>query len=417
MQPSDDSDLLRQYAEAHSDAAFARLVERHIHLVYSVALRHTGNPHHAQEVTQAVFIILARKASALQHGRALPSWLFQATRLTAANFMRSEIRRQRRETTAQRESPMNEPSPEAGELWPQIAPLLDAAIAGLNEKDRHVILLRFFEDRPLADLGRALGANEDAARMRVNRALDKLRKYFARRGVSSTSALLAGAMSTHSVQAAPAGLASAVTAIAAAKGAAAGGSTLTLIKGALKIMAWTKAKTVVFSVAALLAVGATTTLVLQTPQPPRPQAVPPGQTEFPRAAWAYAGYAEPRAALMSYLWASVCQSNRTIFEASLTPAQKQLYTEMIRKNRLVPRPHSVAATVAETFKRANDEWQGGGVRILDEQTVAADQVRFQLEARQPTQTVEAYVRMKKLGNEWKYDGHESVNPRTAQAHP
>ena len=120
---------------------------------------------------------------------------------------------------------MNEPSPEAGELWPQIAPLLDAAIAGLNEKDRHVILLRFFEDRPLADLGRALGANEDAARMRVNRALDKLRKYFARRGVSSTSALLAGAMSTHSVQAAPAGLASAVTAIAAAKGAAAGGST------------------------------------------------------------------------------------------------------------------------------------------------------------------------------------------------
>ena len=296
MQPSDDSDLLRQYAEAHSDAAFARLVERHIHLVYSVALRHTGNPHHAQEVTQAVFIILARKASALQHGRALPSWLFQATRLTAANFMRSEIRRQRRETTAQRESPMNEPSPEAGELWPQIAPLLDAAIAGLNEKDRHVILLRFFEDRPLADLGRALGANEDAARMRVNRALDKLRKYFARRGVSSTSALLAGAMSTHSVQAAPAGLASAVTAIAAAKGAAAGGSTLTLIKGALKIMAWTNMKTaIVVGVGVLLLVGTTTYLIEKNIQA--------NQYTVASNPWSDIGAATPKAALESLAWA------------------------------------------------------------------------------------------------------------------
>ena len=269
MQPPDDTTLLRQYAETGADAPFAALVERHINLVYSVACRHVGNPHHAEQVTQAVFVILAKKASSLRHGRALPSWLFQTTRLTAGNFMRSEIRRHRREEEAHMQSQSDEPSGETQELWPHIAPLLDAAIAGLNDKDRQVIVLRYFENRSLADVGRELGANEDAARMRVNRALEKLRRFYANRGVNSTAMILAGAMSAHAVQAAPAGLAGAVTAVAAAKGAAAGASTLTLIKGALKIMAWTKAKTaVVVTVVTLAGLTATTVAVkhLRSPQ-------------------------------------------------------------------------------------------------------------------------------------------------------
>src|SRR5882724_698386 len=104
MQSTDDSALLRQYLEDHSDAAFAALVTRHINLVYSVALRRLGNPHQAEEITQAVFILLAKKAAQLRHDKALSSWLFQATRLTASNFVRSEIRRHRREQKAHMQS-------------------------------------------------------------------------------------------------------------------------------------------------------------------------------------------------------------------------------------------------------------------------------------------------------------------------
>src|SRR5262245_40125636 len=100
MQSTDDSVLLRQYIRNNSEEAFATLVARHVNLVYSVALRHVGNPHHAEEITQAVFIILAKKAGELRHDKALASWLFRAARLTANNFVRSEVHRARREQKA-----------------------------------------------------------------------------------------------------------------------------------------------------------------------------------------------------------------------------------------------------------------------------------------------------------------------------
>ena len=154
---------------------------------------------------------------------------------------------------------LNEPEPDA---WPQIAPLLDQAMEQLGKKEHDAIVLRFFEGRNFKEVGAALGASEDTARMRVNRALEKLRKFFTKRGVVSTTAIIAWAISANSVQAAPVALAKSVTAVAIAKGAAASGSTLTLIKGALKIMAWTKAKTaVVVSVGVLLTAGTTTVVV------------------------------------------------------------------------------------------------------------------------------------------------------------
>jgi RNA polymerase sigma factor (sigma-70 family) len=139
MQPEDDGALLRQYAENRSNEAFAAIVARHINLVYSVAQRSLADPHHAEEVTQAVFVILAKKAPQLRHDKALSSWLFQATRLTANNFLRSEIRRHRREQEAYMQSILTESC--GDELWPQIAPLLDTAVATLNEKDRRAIVL------------------------------------------------------------------------------------------------------------------------------------------------------------------------------------------------------------------------------------------------------------------------------------
>ena len=262
MQELDDSALLREYVERDSEEAFAALVTRHVNKVYSVALRLTGNPHSAEEITQAVFVILARKSRQLGKRVILSGWLYQTARLTAVTFIRGGIRRARREQEACMQTALNENESDA---WMQIAPLLDAAMAGLNEADRHAVVLRFFDGKSLREVGAALGANEEAAKKRVSRALEKLRRYFARRGVSSTTAIIAGAISANSVQAAPVALAKSVTAIAVAKGATASGSTLTLIKGALKIMAWTKAKTaIVVSVGVLLAAGTTMVVIHRT---------------------------------------------------------------------------------------------------------------------------------------------------------
>ena len=221
MQESQDSELLRRYAREKSDAAFAALVARHVNMVYSAALRKTGNPAAAQEITQAVFVILAQKANRLLPHPALSGWLYQTTRLTAANFLRTEIRRTRREQEAYMQSLLNEPEPD---VWPQIAPLLDAAMTGLGEKDRNAIVLRFFENKSLGEVGSALGASEAAAKMRVNRALEKLRKFFSKRGIVLSATLIAGAVSANSVHAAPVGLAISVTATAA-KGSAVAAST------------------------------------------------------------------------------------------------------------------------------------------------------------------------------------------------
>jgi len=260
MQALGDMELVREYVQQDSQEAFAILVERHVALVYSVALRQTGQPDAAGEVTQAVFILLAQKATGLKPGTILPGWLHHAARLTACSHRRSELRRVRREQEAFMEAQANEP---VNEAWPHIRPLLDDALGRLGEKDRDALALRFFEGREFAEVGTALGTSEDAAKMRVNRALDKLRKFFAKRGVVSTSVIIAGAMSAHSVQAAPAGLAAAVTAGVVAQGAAAGTSTLTLVKGALKLMAWTKTKIIIVTSVVILLAAGTATLGLK----------------------------------------------------------------------------------------------------------------------------------------------------------
>ena len=261
----DDLTLLRQYATNHSEAAFETLVSRHVRLVYSAARRQVRDPHLAEEVTQAVFIILAQKAGRISDGTILSGWLFRTTRYVAMAQIRAATRRSQYEQEAhlQSEEPRNPPNP----IWDQIAPLLDDALAQLGEKDREAVLLRFFEEKGLAEVGRYLGTGEDAARMRVNRALEKLLRYFNRRGIALTAVMIAGALSANSVQAAPAALAKSITIVAAAKGAAASGSTLTLIKGAWKIMAWSKVKTaLVVGVCVLLTTGTTAVVICNQPR-------------------------------------------------------------------------------------------------------------------------------------------------------
>jgi RNA polymerase sigma factor (sigma-70 family) len=253
MHPTDDNALLREFAENRSDEAFAELVKRHVNLVYSVALRNVGDPHHAGEIAQRVFIILAQKAPRLRHEKALSSWLFQATQLTANNFVRSEARRHRREQEAYMQSVIRESDP--GEVWQQIAPFLDDAVAALGPKDRSAIVLRFYEGRNLREVGAALGANEGAAKMRVIRALEKLQKKFFRRGIKSTTETLAGAISAHSVQPAPVVLAKTITAAALAKGAVAGVSTLALTKTALVALTMKTKITVISLIVATVVIG------------------------------------------------------------------------------------------------------------------------------------------------------------------
>ena len=260
-----DRELLAEFARNESEAAFAELVRRHIALVHSVAWRHTDNPQSAQEITQAVFIILARKAAALGRDTVLSGWLHHTARLTAANFRRAEFRRIRREQEAFMQSTIEEAAPDIA--WAQLAPMLDEAVAHLGATDRAAVVLRHFENKSLAEVGAALGTSEDAAKKRVARTVEKLRKFFTRRGVALSAAAIAGVVSANSVQAAPAALAAKVSVIAA-KGMTTT-SLAALVKGTMKTMAWTKAKSAIVSaVILMLAVGTTAFVVSELK--PRP---------------------------------------------------------------------------------------------------------------------------------------------------
>jgi len=246
-----DGELLRRYAGKGSEEAFAELVRRHLDLVYSAALRQVnGDAPLAEDIAQTVFADLARKAASLSERQVLTGWLYTSTHFAAAKAVRSERRRHAREQEAHAMQELLVPTPDFD--WARLRPVLDAAMHQLEDTDRDAILLRYFENRPLADIGDRLGVSEDAARKRVERALDKLRVFLSRTGITTTA--LALALSTSAVQAAPSGLAATV-AVAALAGTTKGGA-LTL----LKIMAMTKLK---LGVATLLVVGAAATLFLQ----------------------------------------------------------------------------------------------------------------------------------------------------------
>jgi RNA polymerase sigma factor (sigma-70 family) len=262
MSQPDDIELLRQFAEQDSEEAFATLVTRYLNLVYSSALRHVSNPDEAEEIAQAVFIILARKARHLRAGTILSGWLYHTSRLTALNFLRTERRRARREQEAQMQSLVNE-SGHADDAWPQIAPMLDDAMASLNQSDRNAIVLRFFENRSMEEIGTALRVPEATGRKRVTRAVERLRIFFSKRGVTLSAVAIAGAVSANSVHAAPAGLAVSVGA-AAAKGTVLAASITTLVNGTMKIMTWIKLKFALgLGVAAVLTGAAVTVAVSQ----------------------------------------------------------------------------------------------------------------------------------------------------------
>lgn len=239
----DDQQLLERFAKDRSEAAFGELVNRYVNLVYSTALRRTNfDAHLAQDIAQLVFTDLARKAPSLSQNVVLAGWLHRATLYAAGQLMRSDRRRRLREQEA---AAMSALESETETDWQAIRPVLDEALDKLSQPDRNALLLRFFEQRSLAEIGSALGANEDAAGKRVKRALEKLRTVLMQRGVIATGASLSTVISAHAVQLAPVGLATTLTSTALAGAGTSAGIATTLFK----IMALTKTQLTIGGIA------------------------------------------------------------------------------------------------------------------------------------------------------------------------
>jgi RNA polymerase sigma factor (sigma-70 family) len=254
---NDSRKLLDDYAKGGSEAAFRELVARYVNMVHSTALRLVnGDAYLAEDVTQTVFLNLARKAGTLSGEVIIGGWLHRHACFVASTVMRGNRRRQNRERQAVE---MNATDDHSAANLSKVAPLLDEAINELGPEDRKAILLRFFEQLEFRALGDMMGTNEDAARMRVNRALDKLHSMLSQRGVTLSAAALGAALAAEVVMAAPIGMAASV-ATAALSGAATGGATLTLVK----IMSMTQIKIAIVSAIAVAVLAAPVVLQHQS---------------------------------------------------------------------------------------------------------------------------------------------------------
>ncbi len=250
-----DAELLRLYAADHSQDAFAELVRRHVDLVYSVAVRKTGgNAHMAEDVTQRVFVDLARKAESLADHPVLAGWLFKSTHFAACALVRAEARRRKIESNV---DVMTQLHPESDQSvdWEALRHVVDDAVNQLSEHDRAAVLLRFFKGLDFAQVGSELNLSSTGARSRVERALDKLNANLSQRGINSTAGALALALTAHATTAAPAAVAAtAVHAAISTAGAGAAVGVATLFMSSVKIQV---------GIAAVALASATTVIVTQ----------------------------------------------------------------------------------------------------------------------------------------------------------
>ena len=379
-------ELVREFARSHSEEAFAALVSRHVNLVYSVALRQVGDPHLAEEVTQSAFMILARKAGSLNPNTVMSGWLCRTARYAAAKAMTMRQRRQAREQEAFMQSTPNEESQE--EAWLQIEPLLETALAQLSAKDHDAIVARYLEERSFKEVGAALGTTEAGAKMRVNRALEKVRQFFVHRGITLSAVAIAGAVSTHSVQAAPVGLAASAT-LAAVKGTAVTGSTLTLIESTLKYMAWTKVKSAAIAGAIALAGLGTTVFVTQRLQ---------AQSESPAKQEEAVSYATPEATFNSLILA-LQAADLERFAEGCTPDHAKRFREK-NEGKSKDQLNQEAKGEAQAFSK---------FEMLSKRQVSPTEVHLHVKAAGDTSKSQpgdrnVVLRMKKIGNDWKFDG-------------
>jgi RNA polymerase sigma factor (sigma-70 family) len=247
-----DWSLLRQYLDTGSEAAFSKLMDRRMKLVYWTCRRDLNDDQLAEDATQAVFVLLVQKARSFNKGVSISSWLFQAARFISRDMIRREGTRKRYEEGAAQT--MAYQSQE--EQWPIVERRLNEAIATLSTADQEAILLRYFDGLSLSEVAGEIGTTEDTARKRVNRAVERMRRFLTHKEVAVSSTALAALLASHPAKAVPAGAQSA--AHAAVQQAIAGQvpahlSSLLLKKGAYLIMQTTKAK--IAAVVAVVAIG------------------------------------------------------------------------------------------------------------------------------------------------------------------
>ncbi len=224
---NEDATLLSRFVEDHAEEAFTELVQRYLSMVHATALRRVGGDTHlAQDVTQTVFIALARKASSLRGHASLAGWLYVSTHRATAEVVRREQRRKQHEASAHSmnlDNMSDDPPVDPASL----RPLLDDALVELKADDREAVVLRFFAQRSFAEIGAALRISEEAARKRVNRALDQLQAKLSRRGITSSVAALGSALTAAGITTAPATLVSEIAAVAFAQSLAVPAAVLT----------------------------------------------------------------------------------------------------------------------------------------------------------------------------------------------
>ena len=241
---SEDAELLRQYAQSGSETAFAELVGRHLPLVYATALRQgCSDGALAKDVAQTVFIDLARKASSLLGRELLAGWLYTSTRLAASKAVRGDRRRQVREQIAASMQEQTTP-PDSQSDQAELRLVLDEAMSELDAGERNAVLIKFFQGKELKEVGSALGISEDAARMRITRALDRLHGLLSQRGLTLSVAALGTALATEAATTAPAGLAGTIAGIALASAASASGGVSAYALGGLRQFLWSRRRSI-----------------------------------------------------------------------------------------------------------------------------------------------------------------------------
>jgi RNA polymerase sigma factor (sigma-70 family) len=246
---ANDLDLLRKFTRDQSQDAFTTIVRRHLDLVYCAALRQVRSPELAEEVAQSVFSDLARDAARLKPDTVLTAWLYEVTRRTAINVVRGEARRRLREQIACEMNAMNATAAD----WTQVEPLLDEAMHALEETDRTAVLLRYFENKSLREVGKSLGTSDDTAQKRVSRAVERLREFFTKRGVTVGASGLVLVITANAVQAAPTGLAFSISTTAALAGTTIATTATTAATKAITVT--TMQKILVVAMLATTAVG------------------------------------------------------------------------------------------------------------------------------------------------------------------
>ncbi len=249
MNAPSDAQLLQAYAEGHSESAFAELVQRHLDLVHSAAVRMVCDSHLAEDVTQRVFVALAKNAAQLTDRPVLSGWLHRTAQNIAAQTVRTDVRRRAREQEAAAMNELPATGPEV--TWEAVAPHLDAALGELNETDRDAVLLRYFEKKSAQEMADIFGISDDAAQKRVSRAVERLREFFSKQNVKIGAGGLAVLISANAVQSAPIGLAAAISTAALAGTAV---STSAFI-ATTKVIAMTTLQKTVITAALAAAVG------------------------------------------------------------------------------------------------------------------------------------------------------------------